>query len=336
MELRRFQMDGVDRAAILLLGIGEEKAALVLKHLEPRQVQKVGLAMTAMANVSKSQIQMVVDEFLSEAEQQTSLGVDSEDYIRRMLLNALGEEKATPVIESILTNEEETGLDKLKWMDSRQISDLLRNEHPQIIATILTYLDSDQAAEVLAFFGEKKRLDLILRMCSIDTVKPEALSELGQIIEKQMEGLKKGKATSIGGVKSVADMINFLESNVESQVLDALKDYDDSLYEKIQEKMFVFENLVDMDSRSVQTLLRDVSSEVLMLALKGTTEKVKDKIFTNMSKRAAELLRDDLDAMGPVKVSEVEEAQKEVLSAARKLAESGEISLGGKGGEEMI
>lgn len=329
-------MDGVQRAAILLMGLGEAKASEVLKHLEPKQVQKVGVTISTMANVSKNDIQSVVDDFLAAAEQQTSLGVDSEQYIKTILTNALGEEKASSFIDRILQNDEYDSLNTLRWLDARSIVDLVRNEHPQVIATVLTYLEPEQAAQVISYLPEDKHVDLLVRMSMIDSIKPEALTELGQMIQEQLAGQRQVKNATIGGIKSVADVINFMEGNSEAKVIQGIRDLDSVLCEKIQEKMFVFENIYDMDGRSVQTLLRDVPNETLMLALKGSDEKVKEKIFSNMSKRAAELLRDDLEAMGPVKVSEVETAQKTILATARKLAESGEISLGGKGGEEMI
>lgn len=329
-------MDGADRAAVLLLGIGEVNAAEVLKHLEPRQVQRVGTAMTGMANVSKEEIEQVVSEFLDQAEQQTSLGVDSEQYVRDMLVAAVGQERATSFLDRILSSQDNSGLATLKWLDARTIADLIRNEHPQIIATILMTLDSELSAEVLSEFPKEKHVDLVLRMSAIDTVKPEALKELGETIEQQLAGKQQGKAASIGGIKSVADIINHLDSSLETNILDTIKESDAALCESIQEKMFVFENLSSIDDRSIQTILREISSDVLLIALKGADIQVRDKIFKNMSKRAAELLMDDLDAKGPVKVSEVEVAQKEILAAARKLAEAGEISLGGKGGEEMI
>ncbi|CDZ78603.1 Flagellar motor switch protein FliG [Legionella massiliensis] len=329
-------MDGIERAAILLLGMGEKNAAEVLKHLEPRQVQKVGMAISTMSSVSKAKMQGVLGEFLNAIEDQTSLTVDAENYLRTILINALGEENAIPFIDRILVSDKDSGLNRLKWLDARLIADVIRNEHPQIIATILIHLDSEQAAEVVGYFSTEKRAEVLLRMCTIDTVKPEAISELGHVIEKQLSGQKVGKIASVGGIKSVADVINFLEGSVESDVLDKIHQWDEELCNKIKDKMFVFENLVDMDNRSVQTLLRDVSTEQLMLALKGTTEVVKEKIFGNMSKRASDLLRDDLEMQGPVKVSEVEKAQREILAIARSLAEEGKIALGTKGGDEMI
>ncbi|KTC85710.1 MULTISPECIES: flagellar motor switch protein FliG [Legionella] len=329
-------MDGIERAAILLLGMGEKNAAEVLKHLEPRQVQKVGMAISTMSSVSKAKMQGVLGEFLNAIEDQTSLTVDAENYLRTILINALGEENAIPFIDRILVSDKDSGLNRLKWLDARLIADVIRNEHPQIIATILIHLDSEQAAEVVGYFAHEKRAEVLLRMCTIDTVKPEAISELGHVIEKQLSGQKVGKIASVGGIKSVADVINFLEGSVESEVLDKINQWDEELCNKIKDKMFVFENLVDMDNRSVQTLLRDVATEQLMLALKGTTEPVKEKIFGNMSKRASDLLRDDLEMQGPVKVSDVEKAQRDILAIARSLAEEGKIALGTKGGDEMI
>ena len=329
-------MDGTERAAVLLYGLGEESAANVLRHLEPKEVQKVGQAMTTMSSVNADAMKTIVADFLTSVESQGGLSVDPETYIKKMITQAIGVERAEGFIDRILSTSDETGLQNLNWLDPQAIADLIRNEHPQIIATVLTYLDSEQAAEVLVFFPEEKRVDLVLRMASLDAVKPEALKELGDVFNEQLAGQKRGKAASIGGVKSVADVINNLDSNIESKIMDTIKEKDEELCESIKEQMFIFENIGDMDGRAVQTLLRDVSSDNLMLALKGADERVKNLIFTNMSKRAAELLKDDLEAAGPVKVSEVEAAQKEILAVARAKAEAGEISLGGKGGEEMI
>lgn len=329
-------MDGIERAAILLLSMGEKNAAEVLKHLEPRQVQKVGMAMSTLSSVSKAKMQTVLVDFISAIDDQTSLTVDTEHYLRTILIEALGEEKAIPFIDRILVSDKDSGLNRLKWLDGRLIADVIRNEHPQIIATILIHLDSEQAAEVVSYFGAEKRAEVLLRMCNIDTVKPEAITQLGLVIEKQLSGQQVGKTASVGGIKSVADVINFLDGAMEEEVLDKIKDWDEDLSEKIRDKMFVFENITDMDDRSVQTLLRDVTSEQLKLALKGTTETTKEKIFNNMSKRAADLLRDDIEVQGPVKVSDVERSQRDILAIARSLAEEGKIALGAKGGDEMI
>lgn len=329
-------MDGIERAAILLLSMGEKNAAEVMKHLEPKQVQKVGVAMTTLSTVTKAKMQNVLLDFTNAIGDQTSLAVDTEHYLRTVLIEALGLEKATPFIDRILVSDKDSGLNRLKWLDARLIADVIRNEHPQIIATILIHLDSEQAAEVVSYFSMEKRSEVLLRMCNIDTVKPEAITELGQVIEKQLSGQKVSKAASVGGIKSVADVINYFDGAMEDEVLNKIKDWDAELSEKIRDKMFVFENLVDMDDRSVQTLLRDVSPELLRLALKGTTEPTKEKIFTNMSKRAADLLREDIELQGPVKVIDVEKAQRDILAIAKSLAEEGKIALGAKGGDEMI
>lgn len=329
-------MDGIERAAILLLGMGEKNAAEVLKLLEPRQVQKVGLIISELENVSKNKIQTVLSEFTKAIEEQSSLTIDAENYFRNVLIEALGEEKAQPIIDRIFVNDRYSGLNRLKWLDGRMIADVIRNEHPQIIATILIHLDSEQCADVVSHFSPERRAEALLRMCTIDTVKPEAISELSRVIEKQLTGQTLSKSSSVGGVKAVADVINFLEGTVEEEVLQRIESFDSELCDKIKDKMFVFENLVDMDNRSLQTLLREVTPELLLLALKGTTEQIKEKIFANMSKRAADLLRDDLEMQGPVKVSDVEKSQRDILSTARALAEEGKIALGNKGGEEMI
>jgi len=329
-------MDGIERAAILLLSMGEKNAAEVLKHLEPRQVQKVGVAMTTLSTVTKTKMQNVLMDFTNAIGDQTSIAVDTEHYLRTVLIEALGIDKATPIIDRILISDKDSGLNRLKWLDGRLIADVIRNEHPQIIATILIHLDSEQAAEVLRYFTMEKRSEVLLRMCNIDTVKPEALNELGMVIEKQLSGQKVSKAASVGGIKSVADVINFFDGSMEDEVLNKIKDWDQGLSEKIRDKMFVFENLIDMDDRSVQTLLRDVSPDLLKLALKGTTEQAKEKIFNNMSKRAADLLREDIELQGPVKVVEVEKAQRDILTIAKSLADDGKIALGAKGGDEMI
>ncbi|MDR3441425.1 MAG: flagellar motor switch protein FliG [Legionella sp.] len=329
-------MDGIERAAILLLSMGEKNAAEVLRHLEPKQVQKVGVAMTTLSTVTKAKMQNVLMDFTNAIGDQTSLTIDTEHYLRTVLIEALGLEKATPFIDRILVSDKDSGLNRLKWLDGRLIADVIRNEHPQIIATILIHLDSEQAAEVVSYFSIEKRSEVLLRMCNIDTVKPEAISELGQVIEKQLSGQKVSKSASIGGIKSVADVINYFDGAMEDEVLNKIKDWDHDLSEKIRDKMFVFENLIDMDDRSVQTLLRDVPPELLKLALKGTTEPTKEKIYANMSKRAADLLREDIELQGPVKVVDVERAQRDILGIAKSMAEDGKIALGAKGGDEMI
>ncbi|MDY7560743.1 flagellar motor switch protein FliG [Pseudomonas sp. 10B1] len=326
----------VDKAAILLLSLGETDAAQVLRHMGPKEVQRVGVAMAQMRNVHREEVELVMSEFVEIVGDQTSLGVGADGYIRKMLTQALGEDKANGLIDRILLGGNTSGLDSLKWMEPRAVADVIRYEHPQIQAIVVAYLDPDQAGEVLGHFDQKVRLDIILRVSSLNTVQPAALKELNQILEKQFSGNSNASRTTLGGIKRAADIMNFLDSSIEGQLMDAIREIDGELSTQIEDLMFVFNNLSDVDDRGIQALLREVSSDVLVLALKGSDEAIKEKIFKNMSKRAAELLRDDLEAKGPVRVSDVETAQKEILTIARRMAEAGEIVLGGKGGEEMI
>ena len=330
------KLNKVDKAAILLLSLGETDAAQVLRHLGPKEVQRVGVAMSQMRNIQREQVEGVMGEFVSTVGDQTSLGVGADGYIRKMLTQALGEDKAGNLIDRILLGGSTSGLDSLKWMEPRAVADVIRYEHPQIQAIVVAYLDPDQAGEVLSNFDHKVRLDIVLRVSSLNTVQPAALKELNLILEKQFSGSASTTRASMGGVKRAADIMNFLDSSIEGQLMDSIREVDADLSGQIEDLMFVFDNLADVDDKGIQALLREVSSDVLVLALKGADDGIKEKVFKNMSKRAAELLRDDLEARGPVRVSDVETAQKEVLTIARRMADAGEIVLGGAGGEAMI
>jgi len=323
-------------AAVLLMSVGEDIAAEVLKHMGPKEVQKIGLEMSTVSDMTKDTVDEVLNQFLTTVEQQTALGVGADDYVRSVLVNALGEDKAAGIIDRILLGGNAKGLESLKWMNPKAVVELIRNEHPQIIAIVLSYLDSDQAAEVLSAFPEKVRADLLLRVATLDGVQPAAMKELNETLELQLKGGSNVQSSSIGGIKAAADILNFVDSNIESIIMEKVKETDEDLGQEIQDLMFVFENLNDVDDRAIQTILREVSTDTLLLAMKAADEELKEKIFNNMSKRAAEMLRDDLEAKGPVKLSEVEGAQKEILSIARRLADEGQISLGSGGGEEMI
>ena len=319
-----------------MMSLGEKEAAEVLKHLGPKDVQRIGTAMTSLNNISRENVEHVMSNFLSEARSITGLGVGSDGYIRNMLVEALGEDKAGSLVDRILLGGNTSGLDTLKWMDARSVAEVIRNEHPQIQAIVMAHLDGDQAAEVLTNLPEKVRLDIVMRVASLDSVQPSALQELNAILEKQFSGGAGSQAKAMGGTKLAAEIMNNLESSVEAELMDSIKELDEDLGVTIQDLMFVFDNLKSVDDRGIQALMREVSSEVLILALKGSDDELKEKIFGNMSKRAAELLRDDLEAKGPVKLSDVEGAQKEILQIARRMADAGEIVLGGGGGEEMI
>jgi flagellar motor switch protein FliG len=332
------KITGVERAAILLMALGEQDASEILKHMGPKEVQKLGVAMASMSNVSRTKVEQVLGEFVQSVEDQTSIGVGSDDYVRSVLKKALGDDKAGGLIDRILLGGNTKGLEGLKWMEPRAVMEMIRLEHPQIIAIVLAYLDSDQSAEVLALFPEKVRTDLILRVAMLDGIQPSALQELNDIMEKKFAGnaTSKLKSSSVGGLKAAANILNNMNPSVESAIIASVQEVDSDLAQKVQDLMFVFDNLMELDDRGVQTLLREVSSESLLLALKGSDEAMKEKIFKNMSKRAAEMLRDDLEAKGPVKLSEVETAQKEIVGIARRLAEAGELALGGKGGDAYV
>jgi len=329
-------MNGTDRAAVLLLTLGEENASEVLKHMGPKEVQKVGSAMAAMTNVPRDQVTLVLEDFTETVQEQTALGVDSDEYIRSVMVGALGEDKAKGLMDRILLGSSTKGLEALKWMDAKAVAELIRLEHPQIQAIVLSYLDNDHAAEVIKIFPERTRHDVLLRIATLDGIQPAALQELDEILERQFAGNQNVQSSTMGGAKSAADILNFVDSAIEGEIMEAIKDADAELGQQIQDLMFVFDNLIDIDDRGIQALLREVSSETLILALKGAEEGMKDKIFSNMSKRAAEMMRDDLENKGPVRLSEVEGAQKEILSIARRMSDSGELVLGGKGAEQFV
>ena len=325
---------GTSKAAVLLLTLGEEDAAQILKHMGPKEVQKVGGAMATLSNITKDQVDKVLEEFITIVGSQTSLGVGSDDYIRRTMINALGEDKAGALMDRILLGGSASGLEQLKWLDSRGIAEMIRLEHPQIIAIVLSYLEPDQAAEVLQILPENMRADLILRVATLDTVQPSAIQELNVIMEKQFAGGSNVQSAGFGGLKVAADILNFLDGSVEEKVMSGVKNTDEDMATQIEDLMFVFDNIMDVDDRGMQALMREVSSDMLVLALKGADAELKEKFISNMSKRAAEMLIEDLETRGPVKLSEVEGAQKEILAIVRRMSESGEIILGGGGGGE--
>ncbi|MBL1433724.1 MAG: flagellar motor switch protein FliG [Gammaproteobacteria bacterium] len=325
---------GTAKAAVLLLTLGEEDAAEILKHMGPKEVQKVGGAMATLSNISKEQVDTVLEEFITIVGSQTSLGVGADDYIRKTMINALGEDKAGALMDRILLGGSASGLEQLKWLDSRGIAEMIRLEHPQIIAIVLSYLESDQAGAVLQLLPENVRSDLILRVATLDTVQPSAIQELNIIMEKQFAGGSGVQSTGFGGLKVAADILNFLDGSVEEKVMANIKKTDEDMATQIEDLMFVFDNIKDVDDRGMQALMREVSSDALVLALKGCDAELKQQFIGNMSKRAAEMLVEDLETRGPVKLSEVEGAQKEILAIVRRMSESGEIILGGGGGGE--
>jgi len=324
---------GVERAAILLLTLGESEAAEILKHLGAKDVQRLGRSMAELSNVSREEVRNVLGEFTTAVESQTSLGVANEEFVRKVLVNALGEDKAANLMDRIALGGTRKGLDALKWMDARQVAELIRNEHPQIVAIVLSYLESDQAAEVLSFLPEGLRSDLVMRVALLDGVQPSALQELDDMMEKRFANSSNSVSSALGGLRVAAEMVNLLDSAVGTNIMGDIGKTDEGLSQKIQDLMFVFDDLLEIDDRGMQELLRQVPADKLLIALKGADETFKTKVFKNMSQRAAEMLKGDLEAKGPVRLADVEAAQKEILLAARKLADEGTIQLGGKGEE---
>ncbi len=335
-DSNKSSLEGAERAAVFMMSLGEDAAAEVMRHMGPKEVQRIGSAMASMERISRTDVNAVLKEFSTHVQEQTSLGVGADDYVRSVLQSALGDEKAGGLIDRILLGRNSKGIDALKWMDPRAIADMLRNEHPQIVAIVLSHLDADQASETMVYLPSRVQADIVMRIATLDGIQPSALQELDEILDRQLSGNSASQTSMVGGLKTAANIMNLMDGSREAEIMETIKDNDADLSGRIEELMFVFENLIDIDDRGIQTLMREISTESLVLALKGADDELKDKIFRNMSKRAAEMLREDLEAKGPVRVSEVEGAQKEILAVARRLAENGEIVLGGQGGEAML
>ncbi|WP_094752429.1 flagellar motor switch protein FliG [Psychromonas sp. CD1] len=329
-------LTGVIKSALLMLSLTPEDAAQIFRNLEPKQVQKLGMEMAALDNSLQVRVASVHRAFIKDIQKHSNIGLDSEDFVRASLIAALGEDKAGNLVDQIILGSGSKGLDSLKWMDARQVASIIQNEHPQIQTIVLSYLDPDQSAKIIAQFPEKNRLDLMMRIADLEEVQPAALDELNEIMEKQFAGQAGAQSAKMGGMKAAADIMNYLDTAVEGPLMDLLRETNEDMSQQIQDLMFVFDNLVDLDDRGTQTLLREIPSDQLQMALKGADDQLKEKILKNMSKRAAEMLEDDLEAMGPVRISEVESAQKEILAIARRLSDAGEIMLGGSGGDEFL
>lgn len=327
---------GLNKAAVLMLALGEECASEVMRHLGPREVQKLGIAMASMSAIPHETVATTIDEFLNDANISSSMGIDSDDYIRNVLTKALGDDKAASLLNRILGGRDASGIESLKWMDSPSVAELIRNEHPQIIATILVHLERDQACEILGHFTERLRNDVVLRIATLDGIQPAALRELNDVLTKLLTGNESLKKKTIGGVRAAAEILNFMGGEQEASVMANLRNYDGDMAEKIMDEMFVFDNIMEIDDRGIQLLLREVQSETLIVALKGANPEMREKIFKNMSQRAAEMMRDDLENKGPVRLSEVEAQQKAILVIVRRLADEGQIMLGSKGGDDAF
>jgi flagellar motor switch protein FliG len=328
--------DGLQDAAIFLMSLGEEEAAEVFKHFSPKEVQRLGEAIARMRAVPKEKVASVIERFTREAQSQSLLVSDTDNYVRTVLKRALGDDKAALLIDRILQGGDVSGIESLKWMDPISVAELLRNEHPQILAAILVHLDQDHAANILKQFSERTRNEVVLRIATLEGIQPTALKDLNEALYQVLAGGDKIRKSSLGGIKTAAEIINLLGTSLEASVIDAIREQDPDLAQKIMDKMFTFEDLLKLDNKSLQMVLKEVSSDQLVVALKGASQELRDKILSNMSSRAAEALKEDLESRGPVRLSEVEAQQKEILKIVRRLADEGQIVLGGGGDDAFV
>ena len=327
---------GLQDSAILLMSLGEDDAAEVFKHLSPKEVQRLGETMAKMKVIPRERVEGVLTRFTTDASEQSMLVSDSDEYVKSVLRRALGEDKANLLIDRIMQGSDVTGIESLKWMDPTSVAELLRNEHPQIVAAILVHLDFDQSSQVLKSFTERQRNEVMIRIATLDGIQPSALKDLNEVLSKVLAGGDKLRKASLGGAKTAAEIINMLGSTVESSILDYIRQSDAELAQKIMDNMFTFDDLLKMDDRGFQMLLKEVQTESLVIAMKGATPELRERIFGNMSTRAAETLREDLDSRGPVRLSEVEAEQKEMLKIVRRLADEGQIVLGTGGDDSFV
>lgn len=327
---------GLEDAAILLMSLGEDEAAEVFKQLEPKEVQSLGETIARMKTVSRERVDSVLTRFAEEAAEVGSLVSDTDEYVKAVLRRALGEEKANLLIDRIIQTSDVAGIESLKWMDSASVAELLRNEHPQIVAAILVHLDPDLASGALKYFSDRHRNEVMIRIATLDGIQPSALRDLNEVMSRVLAGGTQVRRQSLGGVKPAAEIINLMGSAVETSVLDYIREADGDLAQKIMDNMFVFDDLAKLDDKGFQALLKEVQTESLIIALKGASPEIRDKVFRNMSSRAAETLREDLDSRGPVKLSEVEGEQKEMLKIVRRLADEGQIVLASGGDDEYV
>ncbi len=328
--------EGLENAAILLMSLGEEEAAEVFKHLAPKEVQRLGETIAKMKAVPRERVDNVLDQFGELAASEHMLVADSNEYVKSVLRKALGEDKANLLIDRILQGSDVTGIESLKWMDPQSVAELLRNEHPQIVAAILVHLEFDQAADILKLFTERQRNEVMVRIATLDGTQPTALRDLNEVMSKVLAGGDRSRKSSLGGVKTAAEIPNMLGSAVETSVLDFVREADNDLAQKIMDNMFTFDDVEKIDDKGIQALLKEVQSESLVIALKGATPMLRDKVFKNMSSRAAETLKEDLESRGPVRLSEVEAEQKEMLKIVRRLVDEGQIVLAGGGDEQFV
>ena len=324
-------MTSTEQAAVIVLLLGEQQAADIIQYLNPREVQSLGSAMVGVVDLSQDSVNLVLDNFVATIKEQTNLGLGTTDYVEAVLKRALGEDKAATVLGRILPGSSSKGLEILRWMDPRAISDMIATEHPQVVAIILSVLEYDVAADVLNYLPEVNRAEIMQRIASLESVQPSAMGELERIMKEQFSSNSSAKSSSFGGIKTAAKIMNFVKVDLEGKIMGDLSQLDEELMLKIQDNMFTFDNLSMVDNKAIQVLMRNVEADALMVALKGAGDVVKDKFFDNMSQRARAMFIDDMEARGPMRLSDVETAQKTIMRLARKLSDAGELVLSGRG-----
>src|SRR6202012_561449 len=330
------ELAGTQRAAILLMSLGEQDAANVLKQLSAREVQKLGIAMAELKEVSREQMSSVLDKFIGIADGKANIAGGSQEYVRRVLTQAVGKQKTDMLLDRVSNGQTGQGIEALKWMEAKAVAQIISGEHPQIAAIVLAHLEPEQSAAIMPLLSEDLRTEVLMRIASLNEVPQSALTELDQLVERQANVAPPATLRRIGGPRSAANILKAMEREKLTEEMGKIEKSDGEMPQKIKDLLFVFDNLLDVDDRGIQALLREVGSDTLAVALRGAEPEVQEKILKNMSKRAAEILKDDMEARGPVKLVEVEAAQKEIVVIAQRLAEEGTISLGGKGGAEFV
>lgn len=328
---------GPERAAILLMSLGEQDAAAIIRHMDAAEVERVGKAMAALRGVPREQTHSVVASFVNSVENRGAGGAGAQAFVRRVLTSSLGKQRADMFVERVVAGAQSgAGIDQLKWMHPRQVAALVREEHPQVIATVLAGLDAEQGARVAGLLPDSLRADVLLRIATLEEVPQSALSELDAVVEQRAAEGTEPPPRRLGGIRIAAEILNSMDRDRQGSVLALIEESDPELMQQIKDKMFVFDNLLQVDDRGIQAVLREIQSETLTVALRGADPEMLDKVFRNMSKRAGEILRDEMEVRGPVRLAEVEAAQREIVAVAQRLAEEGSISLGGSGSSDFV
>lgn len=332
-EVDEIELTGLEKASILLLALGKDTASKVLSHLNPREVQQIGTAMTSVTDVSHSDIHYVMHDFMDELGED-ALGVNPTEYAQSLMVDALGD-GGGGLMDAAMLGDQIKGLEALKWMHPSTISNMLRNEHPQVTAIVLSYFEPELSAEILRGLPERFQSEIVYRIATLTTIQPRALFDLNDVIQNATSDGEGGKLATIGGEKKAAEILNFVGSGIDSRVLDEIAVEHEDISKAIQDKMFVFEDISGIEPRGIQTILAEVPNEVLKVALKGADQNMIDLFLGNMSKRQAEMLKEELEMSGPVKLSDVEDAQRSIIQTVRRLADEDKIVMPG-GGEEFV